>query len=57
MCVTHGAFVDTIESTADRGVRGWSRRIRLSVTKRHVARVGQHDWWRASPPFRSTLLF
>ena len=46
-CVSHMA-------TADRGVRGRSRCIRLGVTIRHVARVGQHDWWRASPPFRST---
>ena len=51
-----GADVDTIES-ADRGVRGWSRRIRLGVTKRHVARVGHHVWRRASPPIRLTLLF
>ena len=42
MCVAHGADVDTIESMED---------------QRHVARVGQHDWWRASPPFRSTPLF
>ena len=30
---------------------------RSGVTKRHVARVRRHDWWRTSPPFRATLLF
>ena len=31
-------------------------RSRSDVTKHHVARVGQHDWWRASPPCNSCIL-